>query len=786
MLRHHLLLFLRNIKRQKSSFLINVIGLSTGLACVMLIALWVSDELKVDKFYPEHQQIYQVIEHIQFTDGLQTLFETFSPMAEVLTEQIPEVKYAAATIQPGWFGKHVLSVGGENNLKAVGQLASEDYFMIFQHKLIQGNREELLQSPDAIVISKSLALSLFGTIDNVVGQQVEYEQKRPFQVSGIFEDVPLNATDRFDFVLSTEAYKDVPPWTSLNNWNSSGPQVYALLDEGADIAQVNAKIDKIRKEGNENSIRTPMLIPFSEHYLYGTYENGVQVGGRIEYVRLFTIIAILILIIACINFMNLSTARASGRLKEIGVKKAIGAKRATFIFQFLSESVLMAFIALVVALVLVTLALPEFNTIIGKQLELNFSPVAIAAILGISVITGLIAGSYPAIYLSGFNTITILKGKLNRSLGELWTRKGLVVIQFTLSVVLIVSVIVVYKQIEYVQKQNLGYAQEQIIRFNIEGKIKDQLSTFVLELRKLPGVKNASSTTHSMIGHNWSTGLDWDGRDPDDIKAFQIVGVDYDFVETMGMEMKAGRSFSREFGADSARIILNETAIRTIGYQDPIGKTVENGRAEIIGVVEDFNFKSLHERVEPLFMVMMPQGVKYVMVRMEAAREETALQEIQQFYERFNPGVPFEYDFLDENFQALYESEQRVGALSRYFAGMAILISCLGLFGLAIFTADRRRKEISIRKVLGQSALQVSVMLTRDFALLVFLSIFIALPIAYILANDWLAGFAYSISLRIWYFLGAGLIALLIAMLTVGSQAIQAANRNPVEGLYEE
>ncbi|MEM7382014.1 MAG: ABC transporter permease, partial [Bacteroidota bacterium] len=254
MIRHHLLLFVRNIKRQKSSFLINVIGLSTGLACVMLIALWVSDELKVDKFYPEHQQIYQVIEHIEFADGVQTLFETFSPMAEQLAEQIPEVKYAAATIQPAWFGKHVLSVNGENNLKAIGQLASEDYFKVFQHKLVQGNRDELLQSPDAIVISKSLALSLFGATENVVGQQVEYEQQRQFQVSGIFEDVPLNSTNRFDFVLSTEAYTDVPPWTSLNIWNASGPQVYTLMEEGTDIAQVNTKIDLIRKEGNENSI----------------------------------------------------------------------------------------------------------------------------------------------------------------------------------------------------------------------------------------------------------------------------------------------------------------------------------------------------------------------------------------------------------------------------------------------------------------------------------------------------------------------------------------------------
>ncbi|MET2985356.1 ABC transporter permease [Aureibaculum conchae] len=783
MLKHNILLFFRNIKRQKSSFLINIIGLSSGLACALLIALWIKDELSVDKFYENHDRIYQVAENVEFSDGVQTMIESSAPMAEFLVENMPEVEYAATTIQPDWFGKHVLSVG-DKNLKALGQLVSKDYFNIFSFNLIQGDKKEVIADPNSIVISKDLALKLFGTTENVIGSSIEYEKKRQFQVSGIFEGTPTNSTMQFDFVLSDKAYKDEAPWNSINTdrWNSTGPQVYVMLKEGANIDALKTKVAKIRKERNENDPRTSILIPFSEHYLHGTYQNGKQVGGRIEYVKLFTIIAILILIIACINFMNLSTARASKRLKEIGVKKAVGAKRKSFVFQFLSESIFMSFIALIIALIIVAFFLPHFNTIIGKQLTLSFDLNLISITLGITLFTGIIAGSYPAAYLSGFNALTVLKGQLNQSLGELWTRKGLVVIQFSLSIILIVSVIVVYKQIEFAQNQNLGYNKDNIVYFKAEGKIKEKLPTFLAELKKSTGIKNASSTTHSMVGHNWSTSLEWEGKDPDNETNFQIVGVDYDFIETMDMEIIAGRGFNRAFG-DSIGMIFNETAIKAMGLKDPIDKLVE-GRIPIIGVVKDFHFKSLHDRVEPLFMAIMPQ-VNKVMVRIEAGKEKEAINKIQEAYQTFNPGFPFEYEFLDENYNALYESEQRVATLSKYFAGMAILISCLGLFGLAIFTAERRRKEISIRKVLGQTASQVTVMLSSEFAKLVLISIVIALPIAYLLANNWLSGFAYRIPLQIWYFLGAGVVALLVAILTVGSQAIRAANKNPVDALRE-
>ncbi len=785
MLKQNILLFFRNVQKNKSTFLINIIGLSTGLACVLLICLWVKNELKVDGFHENEGLLYRIIEHVQFDgNSITTWKETSGPIAEVLVDEMPEVEYATPVVPGSWFGKISLSAG-ENNLKAEGNYVGRDYFNIFSYGLVIGDKDQVLSNRNSIVLSKDLAIKLFQTTENIIGKVVEFEQEQQFLVSGVFEGTPSNSTVQFDFALPFELLEDKP--LGVDSWGSLGPQVYVVLKEGTNVEELNEKVAMIVKNRYEQSTRSPMLVPYSRDYLYGTYENGRQVGGRIEYVRLFSVIALIILLIACINFMNLSTARASRRLKEIGVKKAVGAKRKAFIFQFLSESVVMTLMALAVALVLVVLFLPQFNIIIGKQLELNFDGNLVLIILGVTLFTGLMSGSYPALYLSGFNAVTVLKGKLDSSLGELWTRKGLVVLQFSLSIILIVSVLVVYGQVEFVQNRNLGYNKENIVHFKVEGKVKKQLEAFVSQVKKIPEVDNVSSTTHDMVGHNWSVGIDWEGRDQDNPVSFQVAGVDYDLIETLGMEMTSGHSFSRDFGSDSTGIIFNEKAIKAMGLEDPIGKTVRfMGEKKIIGTVKDFHFKSLHAPVEPLLMVMMPAAVKKVMVRIEAGKEKEALAKIQDFYRSFNPGFPFEYEFLDENYQALYESEQRVATLSKYFAGMAILISCLGLFGLAIFTAERRRKEISIRKVLGQSAAQVTIMLSSQFAKLVLVSILVALPIAYLLVNNWLSGFAYRIPLRIWYFLGAGLVALAVAILTVGSQAIQAANRNPVNALRDQ
>ena len=789
MLRHNLLLAFRNFQRYKSSFFINLIGLSSGLACALLIFLWVNDELSIDKFHEQDSQLYQILENVQQAGDTITRQTTAGPTAEALAEEMPEVALAAtATIAR--LTNATLSVNN-NDLKAEGIYASTDYFNLFSYDLIQGNKVQVLSDKKSIVISESLAANLFGTTEDAVGKTIEWQHDKQYQVSGVFSDIPNNSSVQFDWVLTFEDFRDENEW--VTTWYNTAPQTYVLLREGTDVAQFNRKIaDLVRTktEGNADH-RTPFAARYSERYLHGQYENGVQAGGRIEYVRLFSIIALFILLIACINFMNLSTARASRRIKEVGVKKAIGARRTALVYQYLGESLLVAFLSLLVSLLLVSLFLPQFNTITEKQLTLPWGVPLVLSLLGIELFTGLMAGSYPALYLSGFNPATVLKGKLNSGVGEVWARKGLVVFQFTLSIILIVSVWVVYQQIEFVQSQNLGYEKDNILLFVREGQLEeeDKLETFLAEVNTIPSVLAASSTEHDMTGHNGGTyGVEWPGKDPDDRTEFERVAANYGMIEMLDIEMKEGRPFSRDFSTDTTKIIFNEAAIEFMGLTDPVGKTVKlwGEDREIIGVTKDFHFESFHEIVKPLFFYLSPQRTAYAMVKIAAGREQETLAQLQQVHEKFNPGFSLDYRFLDDDYQALYAAEQRVSTLSKYFAGIAILISCLGLFGLAAFTAERRLKEIGIRKILGASDFGIVRLLSGDFTKMVLVAILIALPISYFIAQRWLQDFAFSIKLEWWYFAGAGVLALLIAWFTVGLQTVRAARVNPVECLKDE
>ncbi|MDN5214117.1 ABC transporter permease [Fulvivirgaceae bacterium BMA12] len=784
MFKHNLLLTVRNFKKYKDSFIINLIGLTTGLACTMLIYLWVNDELGVDKFHTKDSRLYQIMEHQQYAEEIMTTNSTPGILSEALVAEFPEFEHTATT---SWVSSYTLSVE-ELNVKSRGIYVGEDYFNIFSYPLIQGDANQVLTDKNAIVISKALAIKLFKSTENVVGKRMELQHERSFLVTGVFENIPQNSSEQFDFALSFENFKDKHAW--VLEWDNNGPRTYATLKEGSNPEQVEKKIAPFIKSKNEHSNVTLFLKPYSEKYLYGTYENGVLSGGRIEYVRLFSIIAVFILIIACINFMNLSTARASRRSREVGIKKAVGAQQRSLIFQYIGESVLMTMLSLVLAIIIVWLALPEFNNITGKHIALHFGFNQVLWFVFIGVLTGLVSGSYPALYLSGFKPIAILKGEIRGSLGELWARRGLVIFQFSLSIILIVSVLVIFKQIEYVQSKNLGYNKDNVIYFPIEGKTKENTDTFLTELKRVPGVVNASSIGHGLIGRQSNTsGLNWEGKNPDDLILFENVRTNYDLIETLGIEMKEGRSFSRDFSTDTTKIIFNEAAIRVMGLKDPIGQVINlwgEIDLEIIGVVKDFHFESLHEAVNPLFFIIDQRSNWNIMARIEAGREQETLERLKNLYQTFNPGFTFDYQFMDEKYQKLYKSEQRVASLSRYFAGFAIIISCLGLFGLAAFTAQRRLKEIGIRKVLGSSVSNIIYLLSKDFSRLVFMAILIALPTSYFLMRSWLDKFAFSIELKIWFFLGSGLVALIIAWVTVGSQALKAANVNPTACLKDE
>ncbi|PIB31432.1 ABC transporter permease [Maribacter sp. 4G9] len=783
MLKQNIKIFFRNIKRQKSSFLINIIGLSTGLACVLLISLWVSDELGVDKFHENDSQLYQVIE-LAKTDGTILMNpRTSGLLSEAIKQEFPEIEYETSAFA---ISESPLTVD-DKEVKTNGLYASKDFFKVFSFPILSGDVNNLLMASNSIVISKSLAIKLFGSVGNVIGKTLAFQRDNPFVVSGVFDDIPQNSSMQFDFALSTEYAKEIIP--PMTNWDYNIVNAYVLLKKGVNISEFNSKIKNFISANSDNDNRSVSTRLYSDAYLYGAYENGVQVGGRIEYVRLFSIIAFLILLMACINYMNLSTANASKRLKEIGIKKAMGSKRKMLIVQYLGESMLITLISLLIALLIVFSLIPQFNVITGKELNLVIDGQYLAIISGILISTGLIAGSYPAFYLSGLNTVKIMKGTLKSTWGELFARKGLVVFQFALSIILVVSVMVIYKQIEYTQNKNLGYSKDNIVYFDIEQNIEENLDSFLSEMKNLEGVDNASSIGTNIVGGvNTMNDLDWPGKVSDEKVVFEMRPVNYGMLETLGIPIKEGRKFSKDFGSEGTKIIFNQAAIDVMGLENPVGKeiSIQGTQLQIVGVSENFHFASLHEEIKPLFFVLQPTWTHIAMAKITSGKEKVALANIQSFYQKYNPGLQLDYKFLDDTYETQYIAEQRVSTLSKYFAGLAILISCLGLFGLAKFNAERRRKEISIRKVLGQTAAQVTVMLSSEFAKLVLLAILLALPISYLLIKDWLSDFAYKIPLSFWYFVGAGTVALIVAILTVSTQAIKAANSNPVTALMED
>ncbi len=788
MFRNHLRIAWRNMIKDRQFTFLNVFGLSAGLACTLLIWFWVHDELSVDKSFEKGGQIYQLMEH-RTTPGQSPLSDESSGMlGEVLKTRMPEIEYASALAPHEWFQKFTLTAG-ERNIKAYGQYAGIDYFNIFSFKLLDGKKDQVLVNKNSIVISDELADKLFGTTENLIGKVIHFQHAQDFFISGVFEKPGVHSSQQFDFVLSFEYMKVVYPW--VTSWDNTGPHNFVLLKKGTDINGFNKRIANVVAENSKDTTRSAVAVPFADNYLLYTFSHGSQTGGKMIYVRLFSIIAIFILAIACINFMNLSTAKASRRLKEVGIKKVLGADRKQLILQFLTESLIFSALAMILAVGITRLLLPAFNQLTGKEIDLNFNGSLLLTLAGITLFTGLLSGSYPALYLSGFKPISILKGKLQTSVAEIFSRKGLVVFQFTLSALLIISVLVVYRQIQFIQTTDPGYNKDNIVRFNSEGKVLSNEDAFVDEVKKIPGIINACYTWHEMIGRNYGDyGLSWDGKDPNERDYVEGFGGGYGFIETMGMQLVAGRSFSRNYGDEGSKIILNEAAVKLMKLKNPVGKTIHYGDQprQIIGIVQDFHYESLHEPVKPCFISLDGPGNIWhrMMVKIKGGEQASTLRAIQNLYATYNPGFPFEYGFLDEAYQKQYLTESRVGVLSRYFAGLAILISCLGLFGLATFTAQKRQKEIGIRKVVGASVNNIVFMLSKDFLKLVLLAVVIAFPLAWWLMTEWLRGFAYRIPIGTEVFWITAAAVIVITLLTISVQAIRAALANPVTSLRSE
>ena len=794
MFRHNFLISYRNFKRYKGSFFVNLAGLSTGLACALLIYLWVKDELSIDKFHENDSRLYQVLKNSSEGDGSISTFET-TPilMAQTMAEDLPEVEHSVSVIRRD----NGIVSSGEKHVKAKQMFADKDFFKVFSYKLIQGNKDKALTNKNEVLLSDQLAMKLFNTTENIIGKTIEWQWWPMFDgtytVAGIFGTPGTNSSAQFDLLFAHAL------WIDRNNrdtyWGSNNAFTYVVLKEGTNVKDFGDKIrDYSRKKYEQLHGKeglkwegTLLLQRYSDRYLYTDFKNGIQAesGERIQYVKLFSIIAIFILIIACINFMNLSTAKASRRIKEVGIKKAVGAQRGALVLQYISESMIMTFLSLITALLLVYLLLPSFKEITGKNIVFSFDTNMLLSLACITLVTGVISGSYPALYLSGFNPVLVLKGLLKTSAGESWVRKGLVVFQFTVSVILIVSVVVVYKQIQFIGNKNLGFNKDNVIKFSNEGKLRKSLTTFLDEVRKMPGVVNATSMGGDLVGsHGGGGGIDWEGKDPNTGIEFSALNVDYNLIEMLDLKMAEGRSFSPESGSgvEKDKVIFNQTAIDMMKLKDPVGKTVTmwGEQKQIIGVVKNFHYESLYERVGPLFFRFSENNGK-TLIKIKAGMEQETLDRISRFYREYNQDLPFEYQFLDQDFEVLYAAENRVAILSKYFACVAILISCLGLFGLAAFTAERRTKEIGIRKILGSNEFGIVYLLSKDFTKMVLLAIVIGLPVSYLMTKNWLDHFAFSISLEWWFFIGAGAAALIIAWLTVGIHTIKAARVNPVQ-----
>ncbi|MEN0050157.1 MAG: ABC transporter permease, partial [Bacteroidota bacterium] len=645
MLKYNLKLALRSFLKNRSSFLINLIGLTSGLLCVLLIYFWVNSEFQVDKFHEKTDRLYQLIVHYHNEEDTGTGQSTPAQLAETFEEEMPEVEHSIAVRD---IDNITLSVG-EVNIKANGKHASANFFQAFTHPFLEGDDKTALSTTNAIVISADLAKKIFNTTDELIGKTVELQHQETFQIAGVFQSPPENATMQFDFVLPFEHFKANNSWAL--NWNYSTVDTYMTLAKNANLNTFNEKIAAFLEDKRVNSMPTTLeAVNYGDLYLNGIYENGKVAGGRIEYVRLFSIIAFFILLIACVNFMNLSTAKASKRLKEIGVKKIIGAKRQTLIAQFLSESCALAFLSLAIALSLVWLLLPVFSQVAGKEITLAFSPNLVLSLLSITLFSGLLAGSYPALYLSGFQPSRAFKNKATKNSGESWVRKGLVVFQFTISTVLIVAVLIVNQQIDYVQTQNLGYDKENIIEFGLEGQAKEKLTTFLAEVNQLPSIEQVSSIGESVVGgSNRFTIQKWEGEENNQV-SFEMRAVNYDLLETLNIALSEGRSFSKDFSNEENKVIFNEQAIAFMGLDDPIGErvTLENDELEIIGVSKNFHFASLKEVIEPLFIVFRPDWTHKAMAKVAAGKEKIAIAELEALYADFNPGFLLEYEFLDQ------------------------------------------------------------------------------------------------------------------------------------------
>jgi ABC-type antimicrobial peptide transport system permease subunit len=783
MLRNYLKIIFRNLVRNKVLSIITILGLSVSMTFSILIFLWVSDEVSVDQFHKNKATLYRVLQ-TQVYEGKTTCSDaTTSLLVDAWKEQMPEVAYATMMSPDVW----TLKVGNKLT-KMQGSVADEDFFLMFSFPLTQGDPRHCLATADQIVISEKLAATCFPN-QNPMGQAIRVNNQKDYFVSGVFGNIPKNSTLQFDFILPYKEYEKLP-W--VKDWGAIGDKVFVELRENTDVIKFEDKIRHFLKTKLPNTKDQLSLQAFSDTYLHSDLSSGKPAGGRIDYVHLFSVVAILILIIACINFMNLATAQSVKRSKEVGIRKVMGVPRRLLIGQFIGEAILTASVALMISLLLVEISLPFFSRLTEKHLSLDYrEPLLIVSLIGFALLTGVISGSYPAFFLSSLNPVKILKGRLQFRTNAFEFRKALVIFQFSLSVIFILGTIVVYHQMQYIQTKNLGLNRQNLIYQTCEGDLPKNLNAFRTELLQSSAVQSVTYSNQPALGIQFSsTWVDWPGKTKEVV--FSFAGVSYDYIQTMTIELKEGRDFSPSVVTDSLNVIVNEEAVRQMGLHKPLGHVITTRRdikrmGKIIGVVKDFHMQSLHEPIKPLYLFLdTSPGYGFVSVRTAPGKTREALASLAKVNKKYNPEIPVDYTFADSEFSRQYAAESIVETLTKGFSFLTIFISCLGLFGLAAFAAEQRTKEIGIRKVLGASVSQIAALLSKDFLKLVLLAFVIATPVAWYAMSQWLQNFAFRIELHWWMFAGAGVVALAIALLTVSFQAIKAALANPVKSLRSE
>lgn len=789
MLKNYFRVAWRALLNNKAFSFINIFGLGLGMACSLLIVLWVADEVGTDSWHKDVNRIYMMYE-TELIDGKRVGgYWTPGLLVQELKRKIPEIQYGSAIMDDERTNFEV----GSKKMKMDGIDADSDYFKMFSYPLLEGSAPSALNNPGAIAISDKMARIFFGNAHSAIGQTVRCENRRNYTVTAVFADVAHNSSVKFDFVINWMAHLENNPWLKI--WDNNSPKTAIMLKPGADPARVVKKLDHFLDSYNHGfnaGFRLDLnMQPFNQVYLHSNFVDGKPAGGRIEYVRLFSLVAAFILFIACINFMNLTTARSGRRAKEIGIRKVSGAVRGSLTRQFLIEAILLTSVAAVVALLIVSSVLPLFNQLTTKAIQIPFSsPNFYVGLLVLVLVTGTLAGLYPALFLSGLQPVRVLKGSLKFTGGLVFFRKGLVVFQFVLSIILIIGTIVVARQINYVQTADIGYNRNNLIYMPIEGELGGKFDVFREQVAQLPGVKMVSAIQDRPvhIGRDITGSIKWSGKAPGSNAQFAVTAAGYDFVAAMRLRIVQGRDFSRDYPTDTANYLVNEEAAAIFNYKNPVGQPLElwGQKGHIVGVIKNFHLTNLHEPIRPLIIRMYKSNWGNALVRVDPQYTQRVLTGLSKISADLNPQFPFTYFFADDEYRNMYKSDVIVGRLSNCFAALAIFISCMGLLGLAMFTAEQRRKEIGIRKVLGANALSLLRLLSGEFMALVLIALVIASPLAWWAMHAWLQDYAYSIPIEWWVFGLAGALAMLIALATVSAQSIRAALANPVKSLRSE